>query len=196
MGTSRTSSELAGKIVQAGKNLDAAQVDALKAGTRVMARYLQGGAVIDAGGDSVLSNVGRGAKLGVRSNVRRQGRIGASALLAPGGPWWLADLPTRGHFITSRRGGGRAGRAQRLGGLVSGRKGSAEAETLLAVGPVSGRGRVVGAINIPGVGWRAYAQHRGTKGKHGWQLAKARGQGPATKAMAAPATKAVARAFG
>jgi hypothetical protein len=78
----------------------------------------------------------------------------------------LVDSPTRAHVIGAKgRGAGR--RAGSLRNQYS-LKGSARAKAIAnawVVGDQAGAG-ATGAINIKGVGWRAYAFHPGTHGKH------------------------------
>lgn len=117
-------------------------------------------------GDMRMSGTGRGGrKVGARKVLRRNG---FEAIVSARGPAHLLEGPTSPHLITSRKGGSRAARARRLGGMAwSARTGAAS----LPVGPVYARGRARGVVVIPGVGPRVFARHPGTRGKMLWHNA-------------------------
>lgn len=81
----------------------------------------------------------------------------------------LVDSPTQPHFIGPRRRG--QGSLRRQGSFRGSRRATAMAVASLFGGTV-GTG-THGAINIPGVGPRAWAHHPGTKGKHFSPVGKA-----------------------
>ncbi len=81
----------------------------------------------------------------------------------------VVDAPTQPHFIarTTGRGGLGGLRHQNLSDTLVRRRSRRAGKLLLAnLGGQQATGLTRGAINIPGVGPRAYARHRGTKGKH------------------------------
>lgn len=149
MGVSRSPQEFAGKMHKAADNLKRALPPAIDKEALATKKYMEQAARMAAGGDARLSGM-KGRKLDVGYKTH-----GLSAVVFARGPWGLTEFGARPHIISSRRGGGsRRSRGTRLS----------------AAGPSIGRGgRVRGAINIPGIGWRLYARHPGTKGKHTWE---------------------------
>ena len=149
MGKSTSVAQFSGKIQKAGANLKAAQKPAIEREALAAKKYMQTAARMAAGADMRLSGMkGRKLDVGYQSH-------GTKATVFARGPWGLTEFGAGPHIISSRRGGGsRRSRSTRLS----------------AFGPSIGRGgRVRGAINIPGIGWRLYARHPGTKGKHTWE---------------------------
>ena len=72
------------------------------------------------GGDSALSNVGRGARVGARYDVK--GNTNPTALVRATGPLHLLDNPTRAHQITAkvRKGRSRASRSSFYNAIFGG----------------------------------------------------------------------------
>lgn len=97
-----------------------------------------------------------------------------SASVKWGPPGWVRILndPTQAHIIAAR---GR-GKGRRAGSLRRQGAGKSSRATSMASSWVSGGAAgagSTGAINIKGVGWKAFAFHPGTKGKHFVEVGKA-----------------------
>jgi hypothetical protein len=75
------------------------------------------------GGDSILSNVGRGARVGARYDI--EGAANPTALVRATGPLHLLDNPTRAHQITPKvkKGRSRASRAAFYNAIFGGEGG-------------------------------------------------------------------------
>lgn len=82
------------------------------------------------GGDNILSNVGRGAKVGARYDVK--GVQNPSALVRATGPLHLLDWPTSPHQITSKvkKGRSRASRGAFYNALFGGEGGFANVKPM------------------------------------------------------------------
>jgi hypothetical protein len=164
LGTSRSGSELAGKLNRLPDAMVKARTTGLKAAAAKAKPIMQHapGAASRVGGKTI------------RVTDRMIGEDSLSLKWGP--PGWVRILndATQPHFI-ARRGGGSLRRQNLSSGF--GRKSSRAGRLLLGSlggGPIQGAGK--GPINIPGVGPRMYAKHPGTKGKHfvekGKQLAR------------------------
>jgi hypothetical protein len=103
---------------------------------------------VGSGGDSALSNVGRGARVGARYDVR--GDKNPTALVRATGPLHLLDNPTRAHEIRAKvtKGRSRASRSQFYNAIFGGSGGFASVRPMRT--PYGPRYRV---------------QHPGTRGK-------------------------------
>lgn len=112
-----------------------------KEGARVFDRHIKAAS----GGDSKLSNVGKGAPVGVKVRVGlRESRW--SALFTPKGPVQLLETGIKPHVITSRyQGGPRKGRGERV---KAGQRLKAGVQRERAV------------LNTP-FGYRAWVEHPG-----------------------------------
>jgi hypothetical protein len=135
---------------------------AVRAGGSVLEDEARGNLRTASGGDLRLSRVrsGKGAKVDVKLTTRGSG-TGAQALVLPVGPVSLVEGDTRGHvqpfqYLATRSGGARSYSMNRRRRAVRAR-----------------------AMNIPGVGWRTYVKHPGTRGKH-----------PVSRAMAGAGARA------
>lgn len=109
--------------------------------------------------DDALDNTKEAAP-NLRLKVGRKGRkIGvtykplgvASYIVQATGPYQLIERDTEDHTIPRRRAGNEYGRAKKSGKRRVYRKGI--------------------TIYIPGIGWRKYAHHPGTSGKHPFERA-------------------------
>lgn len=148
---------------------DAAKA-AKKAHSTVISRH--------SGGDMKLSGVGpRGAKVGVRYDIKHGGLAGASAVIRATGPLQLIDGDTSAHRVTSKYlKGTRASRSAFGPHVPNGaRKGRGGRQ-----GPVQ---RAV--IKLGGdIGHRYSAHHPGTAGKDTWKKGRA---------LATPAARKIIR---
>lgn len=124
------------------------------------------------GGDSVLSgfNQGKGGRVGARFDVR-PGPTPYVVLRATG-PMQLIERDTDGHVIRSRRLTGR-GRRGFVGPTLPG-----QFRRRRGIGP-----QLRAVIDIPGIGYRYSARHRGTKGKHPWEKGKKRARPAMTRVI-------------
>lgn len=194
MGTSRTAGELAFKIGRAADQLERAQRTMTERAALVMTTAIRSELTADTG-DGRMSGVGRrGARVSAGFDVF--GSRNPVAMIRPRGPAHLISNATSSRYVTSRHGrGSRAGRARALGGTASrgarrnraGELVAAGVASSLGVGPAA-PGRVRGGrranLNVPGIGWRRYTRHPGTRGKGSWQ----RGRQNGTAASAAELT--------
>lgn len=117
-----------------------------------------------------LRGVGKkGAKVGVSSTV-----AGRNALVKATGPLHLLERDTRPH---------------RLG------RGTRSATSGLPLVNASGQDIQRKVVTIPGVGFRAFADHPGTKGKHPWRKGVVAALPAAAKANQVALKQAMSRAF-
>lgn len=154
MGASRSSAELAKKLDALPQKLKAAQTSALQAAAHKAIPVMQHapGAASKVGGKTI------------RVTARTEGPNAVSLKWGPAGWVRILNDRTQPHFI-AKRGGGSLRRQNLTSGL--GRKSSRAGRLLLGAlggGPIQGAAK--GPINIKGVGYRMYAKHPGTKGKH------------------------------
>lgn len=134
------------------------------------------------GSDGRMSGVGRnGASLNARYDIRAA-RGGATSIVRATGPWQLIERRTVPHLILSRYAGGSRRSRARLAEV-----------SIINTGRARLRRR--GAINIPGIGWRAYARHPGTPGKRPFAKGVNAGEPRALAVMRADAVDAVRRGF-
>lgn len=136
---------------------------------------------------------GAGGRRGVKVKTRSATSSGRPAVALRWGPnaGWvkIMDAGTAPHFIASRKGGSL--RRQRS------RRGSRRA-TLMEIAPLFGKSSgegARGAINIPGVGPRAYAHHPGSRGHHFVQAANAAAAAAAKRELAKMAVAEFGKAF-
>ena len=121
----------------------------------------------DTGGDMKLSGVGRRrGRPGGRAVGVRVRMAGDTAEVLASGPMPLIDRPVPPHMITSAYGRGR--------GAISGRR---------------------AVINIPGIGFRASAQHPGTRGKNTWARGKRQALPVADREIDRETTRRLTQAF-
>jgi hypothetical protein len=191
MSASTTPKALARDLAQAARNLKVANTEGVNDAALFVKKAMLAAAVMDAGGDMRLSNVGKnGARLSVGYTV-----TAGKALVFARGPWGLPEFGASPHLITSKQGGSRSRRARVLGGEASTkRRGKATVGSVIGIGPVFGK-RATGAINISGVGWRKYARHPGTKGKGSWDKQANRINPLLAKKLIRDQTTAVTSAF-
>lgn len=150
MGTSRSVAQLSKKLYLAAEAVEKADVKAVERVAQKVKRAAEKERNRAVGFDGRLSNVGKnGAKLGVRYDFKSQNGKPA-ALVRATGPWQIVEGDTVPHVITSRYAGG-----SRL------RRG--------AFGPALPGGRR--SVILTPWGYRRYARHPGTKGKHPWRTA-------------------------
>lgn len=122
----------------------------------------------DTGGDMKLSGVGRRrGRPGGRAVGVRVRMAGNTAEVLASGPMPLIDRPIPPHTITSAFGRGR-------GVTASGRR---------------------AVIRIPGVGFRASAQHPGTRGKDTWDRGKRQALPAADREIDRETTRRLTQAF-
>lgn len=120
----------------------------VEAGALLVTRSARTSIRAGSGGDSVLSNVGRGARVGARYDI--QGRQNPTALVRATGPLRLLDNPTRPHRIGAKvkKGRSQSSRAAFYNAIFGGGSGYGSAKPLRTpYGP------------------RYSVQHPGTRGK-------------------------------
>lgn len=161
----------AGQPVADRKSVEAAALFTV----RIARAAIQAGS----GGDNRLSNVGRGARVGARYDVR--GTQNPTALVYATGPLHLLDNPTRPHQITPKvkKGRSRASRAAFYNAIFGGEGGFGSARPLRT--PYGPRYRV---------------QHPGTKGKRTWQRSIDRAEPFLPKIFAEQQRRELRRYFG
>lgn len=146
-------------LIKMARTIEAASVATVRESADVAAKIHDNRISRDSGGDGRLSGMNRAkgragnTKVGVRVKADRSSTK-PSAFIGATGPLQLINNDTAGHVIRSAYTRGR------------GRKGFV-GPTLPGQFATTGGGS--GAINIPGVGFRAWARHPGTKGKGTWQ---------------------------
>jgi len=119
----------------------------------------------DSGGDNVLSGVGKskgrkgGAKVGVHYRITKR-KASASGFIKATGPLHFLDRPTKARTIRSAHAFTRGGRRRNI------------------IGPTK-----AGVLFIPGIGYRAWANHPGTRGKGTWTKAAKEAQPVIKKAL-------------
>lgn len=138
-------------------NLSAASRDSVEAGSLAAKDVLVDFQRRATGGDQRLSGVGRrGAKIGIRFDVKGGRANRFSSLVRATGPAHLIEKRIRPHLITPRRSGGRRN-LNRAARTVGGR-----AQLNSVLGDATGLGAgTTRPLLIPGVGFRAWARHPG-----------------------------------
>lgn len=134
------------------------------------------------GGDLVLSNTGaltgagrKGGKVGARYDIKGESMSPESHIKATG-PVGLLEYNLRPHLIRSRHLKGT--RKQRSAFAYGAATFYGPGKRKKKVGPTQQP-----VINIPGVGYRRWAMHPGTKGKKPWAKGKKKAQPVITKIM-------------
>lgn len=180
MGTSTSVSEFVGKINNSADRLRKSGKATVGAGAQAAKQIIEA-QMTAATGDRRLSGRNN-ARIGVQYKVFDR-RVTVANVRAFG-PAHLIERPTAAHAITSKHAGGsrrsRGGRA--VGALLGGS----------ATGFRGGRRSV---LNIPGIGYRKYAFHPGTKGKYPFRKGAELSQGRVTKIIRTGTVQAVTGAF-
>lgn len=131
MGTSRTFGQLSGKLVGFSAVLPTANGRAIGKAALALTQSARASIAAGSGGDSYLSNVGSGARVGARYDVQSSGDT-ATAVVRGTGALHLLDNPTGPHRITAKLSKGRsqASRAAFYNALFGGGSGYGSARPL------------------------------------------------------------------
>lgn len=188
MGISATPADLASKFRKTGENLSNVERSAVNAGGKVAKETMIAAAAI----------AGAGGRRGVTVKTQETSSNGHAAALVRWGPnpGWvkIMDSGAKAHFIGPRSGKGRARGSLRKQNTMRGSRRAMGMAVASLFGGTVGAG-THGAINIPGVGPRAWAHHPGTKGKHFVDVGNAAAIPRASKEVSKAAVVAFGKAF-
>jgi len=141
------------------------------------------------GGDYRMSGVGRAKGRAGNARVGANYRVTKTkmeAFIKATGPLHLLENDTRGRVIRSAYQTGKYRRASR---------GSGGAMMSQFIGPAlpgsTFRGGRRAVLNIPGVGFRRSARHRGTRGKQTWTLGRKKAEPVIAKTMSGRTTSVI-----
>ena len=156
------------RMERLGDELSNSTADTVAAAAKVAVRVQEQEIRRVAGGDMRLSGAGGrstrqrgGAKVGARVKRSTNPSNGvAETTVQATGPLHLVERSTSGRIITPLGVKGRSASGKRVG-----RKGQG---TLLA-GTFTFSGSRQQVLNIPGIGFRKYARHGGTRGQEPWE---------------------------
>lgn len=186
MGVSTSPQALAGKFRKTADNLEQAPKNAVMAAAKVAQQTMTAAA----------AGAGAGGRRGVNVKTGDATSGGYAAAYARWGPnpGWvkIMDSGAKPHFI-GPKGAGRGGSLKKQRSIKGSRRGVGMALASLFGSDVGAGAH--GAINIPGVGPRAYAYHPGTHGKHFVDIGNAAALPRAAKEMSKRAITEFAKAF-
>lgn len=180
MGTSKSVPELVGKVAKAGKALDEAGRETVKAAAEVTKIAVTTRAKAATGGDLKLSGA-KNKKVGVR--VRSS--VDRATLQATGPMHWLEGGVKRHAIAPKKLGGSRAAR----GAFVSQAFGTGRSSLQF--------GKSIGALKFKDGGFAKYARRAGgLPAKKVWSKGVEDAQEPIRRVFSTKTTTAVAKAFG